>query len=113
MKEDTLISIAVAVYGVEKYIDQCLKSLINQSYTNIEIIVVNDGSTDGAPEICEKFAALDPRVRVIHKENGGLVSARKVGAASAVGDYITFVDGDDWVKKNHIESFAKFETSEN
>ena len=107
MKEDTLISIAVAVYGVEQYIDTCLKSLINQSYKNIEIIVVNDGSKDGAPEICEKFAAQDHRVKVIHKKNGGLVSARKAGAASAKGDYITFVDGDDWVKENHIESFAK------
>ena len=85
----------------------CLKSLIKQSYKNIEIIVVNDGSKDGAPEICEKFAAQDPRVKVIHKKNGGLVSARKAGAASAKGDYITFVDGDDWVKENHIESFAK------
>ena len=107
MKEDTLISIAVAVYGVEKYINHCLKSLIKQSYKNIEIIVVNDGSKDGAPEICEKFAAQDPRVKVIHKKNGGLVSARKAGAASAKGDYITFVDGDDWVKNNHIESFVK------
>jgi glycosyltransferase involved in cell wall biosynthesis len=107
MKEDTLISIAVAVFGVEKYINQCLKSLINQSYKNIEIIVVNDGSIDGAPDICNKFAAQDSRVKVIHKKNGGLVSARKAGAASAKGEYITFVDGDDWVRNNHIESFVK------
>jgi len=100
------ISIAVAVYGVELYIEECLNSLVHQTYKNIEIIIVNDGSLDGAPKICDRFAASDTRITVIHQKNSGLVSARKAGAKIATGDFITFVDGDDWVQEDHIESLT-------
>lgn len=106
MTQHPKISIAVAVYGVEPYIEECLNSLVKQTYTNIEIIIVNDGSLDGAPLICDRFAASDSRIKVIHQKNSGLVSARKAGAKIATGDFITFVDGDDWVQEDHIESLA-------
>ncbi len=98
-------SVVVPIYGVEKYIRKCVESLIGQTYTNIEIILVDDGSKDNSPAICDEFTLVDSRVKVIHKKNGGLVSARKAGAKIATGDYILCVDGDDWVKLNYIEKF--------
>jgi glycosyltransferase involved in cell wall biosynthesis len=92
-----LISIVVPVYGVEDYIAQCIESLLSQTYKRIEVILVNDGSLDRSGEICERYASLDRRLRVVHKRNGGLVSARKAGVAVATGQYLGFVDGDDWV----------------
>lgn len=100
-----LYSIVVPVYGVEKYLGKCVESLIEQSYGNIEIILVNDGSKDESPAICEFYKSLDSRITVIHKENGGLVSARKAGALKASGEYIFCVDGDDWISKQYIEKF--------
>jgi len=94
---DELISVVVPVYGVEDYIAQCIDSLLSQTYRQIEIILVNDGSVDRSGEIWERYAKLDRRLRVLHKKNGGLVSARKVGVAAAMGEYLGFVDGDDWV----------------
>ncbi|MDO4707274.1 MAG: glycosyltransferase [Porphyromonadaceae bacterium] len=94
---EPLISVIVPVYNVEKYLHKCLDSLIYQTYKNLEIIVVNDGSTDNSGAICDEYAARDPRVRVFHKENGGLSSARNRGLEAVRGDYIAYVDSDDWV----------------
>ena len=93
-----MISVIVPVYKVEKYLRQCLDSLTAQMLENMEIVVVDDGSPDGCPAICDEYAAKDARMKVVHKENGGLLSARKAGLAASIGDYIGFVDGDDWVE---------------
>lgn len=103
MKEKRLYSVVVPIYGVEKYLNRCVDSLISQTYGNIEIILVDDGAKDNSPKICDDYAARDPRVKVLHKENGGLVSARKAGAEIATGEYIICVDGDDWVSTQYIE----------
>lgn len=94
---ENLISVIIPVYNVEKYIDQCLQSVINQTYKNLEIILIDDGSPDNCPEICDKYAQSDSRIRVIHKENGGLASSRNAGLDTCTGDYISFVDSDDWI----------------
>lgn len=98
-----MISIIVPIYCVEKFIDQCIKSIINQTYKDIEIILVDDGSPDNCPAICDKYAEQDNRIKVVHKENGGLISARKAGLAAASGEYICFVDGDDWIEPDMYE----------
>lgn len=103
MSNDGLISIVVPVYGVEEYLPQCVESLLSQSYEKLEIILVDDGSVDRCPEICDRYAAADHRIRVVHKANGGLVSARKAGTALATGQYLGFVDGDDWVGSDYFE----------
>ena len=90
-----LISVIVPVYNVENYLEKCIRSLVNQWYDNLEIILVNDGSTDSSKLICDKWKEIDPRIIVINKENGGLVSARKTGLKAASGMYIGFVDSDD------------------
>ena len=92
-----LISVIVPIYKIDKYLGICIESLMNQTYQNLEIILVDDGSPDRCPEICDLYARKDKRIRVIHKENGGLVSARKAGILTATGSYIGYVDGDDWV----------------
>lgn len=94
---DPLISIIVPVYGVEAYLHQCIDSLLIQTYQNLEIILVDDGSPDNCPAICDEYAKMDARVQVIHKENGGLSDARNAGLDVATGTYIGFVDSDDWV----------------
>lgn len=94
------ISVIVPVYNVEKYICKCLDSIINQTYTNLEIILVDDGSKDSSGKICDVYAKKDNRISVIHKPNGGHISARKAGVAIATGDYINFVDSDDWIDIN-------------
>ena len=104
MKMNDLISIIVPVYNIEEYIGVCLKSLINQTYKNIEIIVVNDGSTDRSKSICEDYAEKDSRIIIINKPNGGLVSARKAGLSTSNGKYISNVDGDDWVDPMYIQN---------
>jgi glycosyltransferase involved in cell wall biosynthesis len=95
--EEALISVIVAIYNVEEYLLRCVNSIINQSYKNIEIILVDDGSTDSSGKICDSFETLDNRVKVIHKKNGGLVSARKAGLEIAKGEYVIFVDADDYL----------------
>jgi len=92
-----LISVLVPVYNIERYIGFCLESIIKQKYRHLEIIVVDDGSTDRSGEICDLYAAKDSRIKVIHKANGGLVSARKAAMLVAQGKYIGYVDGDDWI----------------
>lgn len=106
-KIEPLISIIVPVYNVERYISRCIESLINQTYINIEIILVDDGSTDNSYNICEKYAKEDLRVKLFHKKNGGVSSARNIGLKNAKGEYITFVDSDDWVKDDMIEHLLK------
>lgn len=98
-----LISIIVPVYQVEKYLEKCINSIISQTYKNLEIILVDDGSTDNCPAICDRFQTEDPRIKVIHQENGGLSHARNIGLEIATGDYIGFVDSDDWIEPNMYE----------
>lgn len=100
------ISIIVPVYNVEKYVDRCLDSLINQSYKNIEIIIVNDGSTDNSMKVVEKKYKNNDKIRIYDKKNGGLSSARNYGLGKATGDYYLFVDSDDWLELNCIEELV-------
>lgn len=101
--EKILISIIIPIYNVELYLEKCINSVLKQTYKNIEIILVNDGSTDNCRKICEDFLKLDSRVKVFHKENGGLSDARNYGISNATGEYITFIDSDDYVKEDFIE----------
>ena len=101
------ISVIVPVYKVEKYIRKCIDSILNQTYQNIEVILVDDGSPDNCGKICDEYAYLDKRVRVIHKKNGGLGSARNVGLGLAKGQYIMFVDSDDYLTKDSIGTVLK------
>lgn len=91
------ISVIVAIYNVEAYLEKCINSIINQTYKKLEIILIDDGSTDKSGEICDRFAKLDNRIKVFHQKNSGIATVRKVGIKYASGDYIGFVDGDDWV----------------
>ena len=100
------ISVIVAVYNIEKYIARCIESLLNQTYRDLEILLVVDGATDSSGEICEKYAAKDDRIRVIYRENGGLSAARNTGIAQATGDYISFVDGDDWIDQDMYKTMV-------
>ena len=96
-------SVIVPVYKVEEYLERCVDSILAQTYPDFEVILVDDGSPDRCPQICDAYKEKDKRVRVIHKPNGGLVSARNAGIFAAKGDYITYVDSDDWVKPNLLE----------
>ena len=98
------VSVIVPIYKVEPYIRKCLESLRTQTYANLEILMVNDGSPDNSPAICREFAAMDSRFLLLNKENGGLSSARNLGLDHATGDYVSFVDSDDWVCENFISS---------
>lgn len=98
--EGTLISIIVPVYNAEKYLDACVESIIRQTYTNWELILVDDGSKDESPEICDRWSKIDSRIKVIHQSNGGASAARNTGLAAAKGDYIGFVDADDLISEN-------------
>ena len=104
MKE-VKITVIIPVYNVEKYLEQCIKSVIGQTYKNLEIILVDDGSTDKSGQICDKYAELDDRIFVIHKANGGLSDARNAGLEILSGEYVTFVDSDDYVSPIYIEAF--------
>ena len=102
-KIEELISIIVPVYKVEEYIDRCVTSIVNQTYSNIEIILIDDGSPDNCPNICDLWACKDMRIKVIHKNNGGVSDARNIGLKIATGKYICFVDSDDFVSENMCE----------
>lgn len=109
MKQETeLISIIVPVYNVERYLEKCIDSIIDQTYKNLEIILVDDGSTDKSGEICDLYAKKDNRVRVFHKRNGGLASARNKGLEVAGGKYIGFVDSDDYIASDMYESLHRY-----
>ena len=107
MNNNPKISVIVPVYKVEKYLDKCVESIVNQTYKNLEIILVDDGSPDNCPAMCDEWAEKDERIRVIHKENGGLADARNAGMDIATGDYIGFVDSDDWIEPNMYEVLLK------
>lgn len=104
MNSKELVSIIVPVYNVEKYLEKCMLSLLNQTYKNIEILAVDDGSTDGSLDILKEFQLKDPRLIVFSQKNGGQASARNLGLEKASGDYIMFVDSDDYVKSNFVSS---------
>lgn len=101
--KDVKVSVIVPCYGVEKYLDRCMNSIVNQTLRDIEIILVDDGSPDKVPEMCDDWALRDSRIKVIHKENGGLGFARNSGLDMATGEYIAFVDSDDFVEVNMFE----------
>lgn len=102
-----LISVIIPVYNVEKYLLRCVESVKNQSYKNLEIILVDDGSPDRCPEMCEDIKRIDSRVKVIHKINEGLGFARNSGLAEASGEYVAFIDSDDWLSEDHIENLYR------
>lgn len=106
------VSVIIPVYKVEKYLDACISSVVNQSYRNLEIILVDDGSPDKCPTMCDDWAKRDNRIKVIHKVNGGLSSARNAGLNEATGEYIAFLDSDDWIEKDMykdmVEAISKY-----
>ena len=102
-----LVSIIVPVYNVYEYLDECLKSLINQTYKNIEIIVINDGSTDKSLSICEKYTKKDKRIKLINQKNSGLSYTRNIGIKNSKGKYISFIDSDDWVDLSMYDTMLK------
>lgn len=102
--DQSLISVIVPIYKVQDYLDECVESIINQTYSNIEIILVDDGSPDECPNMCDAWAKKDSRIRVVHKKNGGLSSARNAGLDVANGEYICFVDSDDFICKDALEN---------
>lgn len=105
--KDVLISVIVPVYKAEKSLDRCVESIAGQTHRNLEIILVDDGSPDSSPELCDKWALGDSRIKVVHKKNAGASSARNAGLSAATGEYITFVDSDDWIEPDMYSSLLK------
>ena len=112
MEYDKLISVIVPVYNVEEYLEECLNSIQHQTYTDIEVILVNDGSTDASKEICERYCQQDPRFHLINQANKGLSGARNRGMTESKGEFITFVDSDDVIKDDMLEQLLRHMTSE-
>ena len=110
---DSLISVIVPIYKVEKYLSKCVDSVVNQTYKNLEIILVDDGSPDNCPKICDEYAKQDSRIKVIHKENGGLSDARNAGMKIATGEYVAFIDSDDYISDDFIETLYTTMKAEN
>ena len=102
-----LVSIVVPIYNVEKYLDRCLDSIVAQTYRNLDIILVDDGSPDSCPQMCDAWAKKDSRIRVIHKRNQGLGMARNTGIENALGTYICFFDSDDYIAAETVEKAVK------
>lgn len=113
MEQKELISIIVPIYNMSKWLSRCVESLLKQSYANLEIILVDDGSTDDSLEICYKYAKIDSRIVVLHKENGGQGSARNIGLKNAKGEFIGFVDPDDWICHEMYETLLTISKKEN
>lgn len=107
INQHILVSIIVPIYNLEQYLEKCIDSILTQTYSNLEVVLVDDGSKDSCPFICDRYKLVDKRVIVIHKPNGGLVSARKAGLNIATGDYICHVDGDDWIHPDYVKSFVE------
>lgn len=107
MKNDVTVSVVIPVYNVEKYLNECVDSMLKQTYSSYEIILVDDGSTDSSGSICDEYAAKDNRISVIHKANGGLSSARNAGLEKAKGKYVYFLDSDDYIVEQAIKSLAE------
>ncbi|MGI6094991.1 MAG: glycosyltransferase family 2 protein [Lachnospiraceae bacterium] len=103
MRQD-VISVIVPVYNVEKYLRRCVDSILNQTYSNLEILLIDDGSTDASGVICDEYSKSDPRIKVFHKENGGVSSARNYGIERATGTYLGFIDSDDWIDCHMYET---------
>ena len=108
-----MISVIVPVYKVEKYLNKCVQSILAQTYKDFELILVDDGSPDGCPKICDAYLEKDLRVKVVHKKNGGLSDARNAGIGIAKGDYITFIDSDDYVSKDYLLSLVSIQKKYN
>lgn len=106
--EEPLVSVIIPVYKVEAYLDQCVQSVRNQTYTNLEIWLIDDGSPDRCPELCDQYAAQDPRIHVIHQENQGLGMARNVALNRCTGAWISFVDSDDWIEADMYRTMLEF-----
>lgn len=104
MKKESFVTVIIPAYNAEKYIEKCIDSILNQTYKDIELIVVDDGSNDNTGTICDKIASSDKRLKIIHKKNAGVSAARNTGLSVASGDYITFVDADDWLDLDIIEN---------
>ncbi|HFI0358289.1 TPA: glycosyltransferase family 2 protein [Streptococcus suis] len=109
--ENVLLSVIIPVYQVEKYLKRCINSVLAQKFNSYEIILVDDGSTDSSPEICDEYSIEYPHISVIHKENGGLSDARNVGIKHAAGEYIFFLDSDDWISPTMFESLKEIISS--
>lgn len=107
-----LVTVVLPIYNVEPYLERCIQSIVNQTYQNLEILLIDDGSPDRCPEICDEWAAKDSRIRVIHKQNEGLGMARNTGIENATGEYICFFDSDDYVALNTVESAYTLATKE-
>ena len=108
-----LVSIVVPIYKVEQYLERCVQSICNQTYPKLEIILVDDGSPDQCGELCEMYAKKDERIRVVHKENGGLSDARNEGVKYATGKYILFVDSDDYIAEDLVEKTVEVAETQN
>lgn len=108
-----MISVIVPVYNTEKYLDKCIQSILAQTYTDFELLLIDDGSTDSSGAICDKYAEQDSRVRVFHKENGGVSSARNLGLDNVNGEWIAFVDSDDWVEENWLGALMEIIDKDN
>ena len=104
IKRNELISIIIPIYNVQDYLDKCIYSIVSQTYNNIEIILIDDGSPDNCPKLCDNWENKDNRIKVYHKENGGLSDARNFGIEHCNGDYIVFIDSDDYIEKDMIET---------
>lgn len=105
--ENIKVTIIVAIYKSEKFLDKLIQSIINQTYKNLEIILVDDGSPDNSGQICDKYALVDQRIRVIHKKNGGACEARNTGLKETNGEYVSIIDGDDWLELDYVEYLMK------
>lgn len=105
-EKNPLLSVIIPIFNAEQYLEKCVNSIVNQTFHNMEIIMVNDGSTDGSLEICQKYQKLDRRIKVISKENSGLIQARKTGLSLAAGRFIGFVDSDDWIEPTMYETLV-------
>lgn len=103
MIESPQISIIIPIYNVERYLRQCIDSILAQTFTDFELLLIDDGSPDGCPAICDEYAEKDARIRVFHKQNGGVTSARNKGLDNAKGNWIIYIDGDDWIEPTYVE----------
>ena len=97
-----IMSVIVPVYNTEQYLHRCIDSILTQTYTDFELLLIDDGSKDKSGDICDEYALKDSRIRVFHKENGGVSSARNLGLDNAAGEWITFVDSDDWIIESYL-----------
>ena len=107
-----LVSVIIPIYMIDRYVGICVESVINQTYTNLEIVIVDDGSTDGSGGICDEYAQRDRRIRVIHQENRGLSAARNTGLDKVSGEYIAFLDSDDAYRPDYVETMMRFMISD-